>query len=447
MNCKEFNNNLAELFDKNINSVLAAQMQEHMKNCSDCASKYKEAKAIVAGMQPVIPFTSSGSGLKQKILNQIKKEELKMETVQKEKFRLKTWQKRAMTVAASIVFIVAVFMLSNHNPLVNTAKAAESIMTRSITALESLRSMFITMEVRSDANENFDYISTQSDFIEYKIWKQFTGNEPWRMEKPGRIVLFDGEKQYLYIPEASIAYTASKNAGLVEWMKIFLDPKKIMEYELEFSQQHRAKYATEETSDEIILTVNADALGDFHNNYLKNASVPESDNTRIYTFDKTTSLLKSFKLFVNTEGKSVKVIGIKNIAYNIPILATMFTIQLPNGLAWQELTNQEYVKAFTGISAKKAARKFFKALSDEDYKTITPVWDELRIEDKSKMEQLKSFYGGLEMISIGEPFKSGLYPGEFVPYKVKLRSGKVLESNLAIRNDNPSKTWEVDGGI
>lgn len=63
------------------------------------------------------------------------------------------------------------------------------------------------------------------------------------------------------------------------------------------------------------------------------------------------------------------------------------------------------------------------------------------------MEKLKNIYGGLELISLGEPFKSGLFPGEFVPYKIRLKSGEIKEFNLALRNDNPTKTWKIDGGI
>ena len=447
MNCKEFENNLAELFDEQADPVLISQMQEHMKSCTACTAAYEEAKTIINSLKPSVTFTSSGSGLKQRILNQTKMEELNMETVQKEKFNLKPWHKKAMAIAAGLALLLAVFMVSERNPFVNTAKAAENIMTKSVTAMESLRSMFVTMEVRSPDKEPFDYIDTKSDFIEYKFWKQFTGDKPWRIEKQGRIVVFDGQKQYLYIPATGSALTAPEEVNFIDWMKIFLDPKEIMEKEIEFSKQYHAEYKTEKTKDEIILTVNADALGDFHNNYLKNSSVSESDNTRIYTFDKKSMLLKTFELYVNSTGKSVKVIDLKNIAYNIPIPATTFAIRLPEGVIWQEMDTPGYVKEFTGITSKKAAQKFFKALSKEDYEAIAAVWDVLQITDKAKLAELKDYYGGLDVIHIGEPFKSGLYPGEFVPYKVKLKSGEILDSNLALRNDNPTKTWEIDGGI
>ncbi len=60
---------------------------------------------------------------------------------------------------------------------------------------------------------------------------------------------------------------------------------------------------------------------------------------------------------------------------------------------------------------------------------------------------MKNYLGGIEIISIGEPFKSGNYGGWFIPYEIKLKSGYIKKHNLAIRNDNRAKRWQVDGGI
>jgi hypothetical protein len=60
---------------------------------------------------------------------------------------------------------------------------------------------------------------------------------------------------------------------------------------------------------------------------------------------------------------------------------------------------------------------------------------------------MKKEYGGLTVISIGEPFKSGVYAGYFVPYTIRLRKGENKSYKLAVRNDNPERRWVVDGGI
>ncbi len=61
--------------------------------------------------------------------------------------------------------------------------------------------------------------------------------------------------------------------------------------------------------------------------------------------------------------------------------------------------------------------------------------------------RMKKWLGGLEIVSIGKSFKSGRYPGRFVPYEIKFKSGKTKKFNLAVRNDNRAKRWVVDGGL
>lgn len=61
--------------------------------------------------------------------------------------------------------------------------------------------------------------------------------------------------------------------------------------------------------------------------------------------------------------------------------------------------------------------------------------------------QMKKRLGGLQIISISEPFKSDRYPGWLVPYEIKLKDGTVEKNNLPVRNDNPAKRYVVDGGF
>jgi hypothetical protein len=76
-------------------------------------------------------------------------------------------------------------------------------------------------------------------------------------------------------------------------------------------------------------------------------------------------------------------------------------------------------------------------------------WDRvLTVYPKSAVSaDLKRFAGGLQVISIGEPFRSGLYRGWFVPYEVRLRGGQTKKNALAIRNDNAAKRFVFDGGF
>ena len=62
-------------------------------------------------------------------------------------------------------------------------------------------------------------------------------------------------------------------------------------------------------------------------------------------------------------------------------------------------------------------------------------------------EGLLERYGGAERMHVGSAFRSGRYPGLFVPVEVVLKDGSRESLWLALRNDNPRRVWIVDGGF
>jgi hypothetical protein len=102
--------------------------------------------------------------------------------------------------------------------------------------------------------------------------------------------------------------------------------------------------------------------------------------------------------------------------------------------------NERYEK----MTPKEAAEVFFQACADENWEEVLKFRRISRVDD-----QTKTHLGGLEIVSLGEPFQSAGYDpsGWFVPYEIRLKSGEVKKYNLAIRKDNPAKRFVVDGGI
>ena len=193
--------------------------------------------------------------------------------------------------------------------------------------------------------------------------------------------------------------------------------------------------------DKIILEVEVTAdvpEGD----YLRNKFITASDHLKVYRFDAKTKLLEGLQVYVHAEDKDVLIFEITDIEYNTEIDNGVFALDLPENMNWYEepkvLENNEKYQQMT---PKEMARAFFQACADEDWDEAAKFW-KIHIAD----EQVRQGLGGLEIISIGEPFQSGLYPGWFVPYEVKYKSGHVWKFNLAVRNDNPAKRYVVDGG-
>jgi hypothetical protein len=100
------------------------------------------------------------------------------------------------------------------------------------------------------------------------------------------------------------------------------------------------------------------------------------------------------------------------------------------------------LEKYENMTPKEMTTVFFQACADED-------WDELLkfIPDSEIRQETKDYYGGLEIISIKEPFKTDDYDGWFVPYEVRLKSGKIKKWNLAVRNNNEAQRCMLDGGF
>ena len=121
----------------------------------------------------------------------------------------------------------------------------------------------------------------------------------------------------------------------------------------------------------------------------------------------------------------------------------------------------------TGTTPAQVAQAFFDACAKEDWSTFGKFWQGT-LDDK-----LKNYLGGMEVTSLGKPFKArisiaalvGMQPSlrsqlkgmdnqkdfqgpqVFIPYEIRLRDGTVKKWQLSIRCDNPEHRWYFDGGM
>lgn len=440
MNCNIVKENLLDLFDEDISPKEKDEMLQHIKSCHDCELEYEELKVLTKEIKPKMKVKASDE-LKSKIISKVMKEE--NETASKIiKFRPPKWTKIGWIAAVIfLVILVTPFIKWNSVNSGGEVYAATTLFNKSIAAMENLKSIYYNLNIRTLEGDNFELILTDEGFVKNEIWKKFSEPEKWKISKQGREVLMDGQNQYLYIKDF-LATKASVNAGFVQWLKILLEPKLIMETEKSFAQNNKAKYLIEEKDNKVILTIKAEALGNFKNDYMMNKSILESYNTRIYTFDKQTNLLLSMQVYIEKSNENILVIDSKEIKYNIEIPNEVFSIELPKGMTWTdakflETPNSEDLK---NITSEEAARMFFEGCENND-------WDKVKKIYPYNIWLIKYNYGGLKIIRIGKAFKSGLYSGEFVPYEIQLKNGYVKKHNIALRNDNKNKVWQVDGGI
>lgn len=434
---------IADLFDESLSTRDKKQLTREIKDTQETADDLEFINQAAAALTPSMQI-KAGKTLKENIMKQIDKS---TETPASKEGRIipifsSSWKKIASIAAVLLVTFAIVPIFGPR--LFNSNVKAMSLLNSSIEAILNIKTMFISFQVRSVPGDNLDLIDTKGNFIDYKLWKQFTPTVKWRIEKPGMRVAMDGQKQYRFMEKTGIGLVGSIEAGFVDWMKILLDPEKILNAEKAFADKYKAKYDISENGSETILTVKAKALGDFKNTFSLNHSIPESDNRRVYSFDKESGRLKSLEVYVSENKSEVLVLKINNIVYDETIAAETFSIDLPGNTKWVELKDLQPKEGNSASTAEEAAKMWWNALSESDWAMVYKL--NPSFERSSNLEAMKLEYGGLQIISIGSSFKSGRYAGVYVPYEVKLKSGEAQKYNLALRNDNPQKAWIVDGG-
>ena len=175
----------------------------------------------------------------------------------------------------------------------------------------------------------------------------------------------------------------------------------------------------------------------------------------------TLTLIKgALKIMAWTKAKTAIVTGVAVIlaAGTTPMVIHHFRTNASIFSWTKELSdadNAGYMQQ-TGTTPEQAARTFFEACGREDWTEAAKFWPpEMHAKYPPFPDQLFiSLYGGLEIVSLGKPFKGKViawknaeYPGVYVPYEIRLKGGEIKKWQLAIRCDNRERHWYWDGGM
>jgi len=438
MHCKEAIRCMTDLFDKEQSSE-PDLVREHLTNCPACRIQFEEHQQLFEMMRHSRRVAASHQ-FGAKTMKAIANEATLEATTTGNFWRLNGWRRWTVAACATALLVLLVPILSSHFGGKNSAPAF-TVLAQSIDAMSNVQTIHMTGRMRTIPGDNFELIGANFDFVPLELWRQFKPSR-WRVEKPGRTVVMDGTSSTLLISKTNSYMKTSPQAGFVEWLRPLLNPQSILQNELDAAKAKQSDATVTEVNGTITLTVHRNAEGLFANSWTKNKSIQESNHTCIYTFDAATKLLQSLQVSIHAGAQDVTVFELNNIQYNKALPDSLFALQIPEG-ATQIATPGEMPPAAIAIAGPKdAAEYLFNAFAQEDWDAVLGVFPRSTVPDHAK-----KYYGGLTVISIGEPFKSGLYPGYFVPYQIRLADGTVLSHNLAVRNDNSQKRWIVDGGF
>jgi hypothetical protein len=259
----------------------------------------------------------------------------------------------------------------------------------------------------------------------------------------------DGQQTVMYLkPPRNIAIKRDQPATTAfdtDWLQRIANFSNTISNEVRHAQAQGWKLdLTEETGADgrlkSVVTVHAKSnVPD--DEYGKNSSLHHADTRRVYRFDAQSDRLEAVQIYLVKGDGEVQIFDLNQIDYNQPIDPSVWQLDLPADVSWyhepQKLPDNEKYAAMT---PEEAARAFFEACAKED-------WNEAEKFYSPVTQQLKDYLGGIEIVSLGKAFSAKSYVGQFVPYEIKFKDGRVKKHNVSMRKDNPAGRWQVDGGI
>ncbi len=457
MNCTECIEKLVEYIEGLLPDSQKQQLEAHLRGCQKCQTELHQITSL--GKRITSDAESKQSAdFENAVLNRIVREQsLKLKRADRINRQRQIWRmimKSRITkfAAAAVIVVAAVLSVNIFHKSVPVASAAQ-VLQNAVEAVSNVWSVHMKARMRTLPADNFSLIGVNYEFVPIEVWKKVddSGQIKWKVEKPGRMLVMDGNSTTFLVKPNFIRKSGPSSyiRGYdCDWLGRLADVRDLLESEYKYvcharNTESLLRHDTVDGREKLILEVDFTAQGDYTNDYLKNSFLGDSDRTNIYCFDAETKLLEGFKIIVHAEQKDILVFETTQIEYNPQITDGIFTLELPaNVIQFKEpeilSDNEKYRK----MSPKETAQAFFQACAQENWDEFLKFWMMSDVDSK-----IKGYLGGLEIISIGEPFKSGLYPGWFVPYEIKVRDGTVRKHNLAVRNDNAAGRYVVDGGI
>jgi outer membrane lipoprotein-sorting protein len=423
MTCRDAQEHLADLFDCEPPEKLV-EIESHLAVCEACARRYAAIRTAAGLIQPHFRVQPS-PGFKERVMDRITQPQLPA------KPSPQPWR-WALRLAIGTAAILAVLLLpSGQSP-------ALKLMAQSAEAMSNLQSVHITARMRSAPNENFEAIDANADWSPLEIWKQFGETPKWRVEKPGRVAVMDGSSSLMLIRPDQVV-EGGRHTGFLDWLEAFLDTDKLMENELAIARAQRLDARLAEQDGKYVLTVHHVAQGDFRNDWLLNKAVSSSNHTRVYRFDMSSKRLEGMEIVLNTPAGDVPIFEISGVTYNEAFDPRIFALDVPPNAIRAVAPEQMSSARPLPQSPKDAAAMFFDALAQQDAEELAVVYPSTFTPEFKGITSLR-------VISLGEPFRSGLYAGWYVPYEITI-NGRAKKLNLAVRNDNSQHRWMMDGGF
>jgi hypothetical protein len=443
MNCTECRENLVIYVEGLLDPETALRCRNHLEECAGCRSEH----TAISRLQRQL--LSKGCAADRVSIVDPVMRRIRAVPVEAERHTIMSivmkhrWGFGFSATFAALVIIILI--------LGNTSKiqaSAVDVMAKGANVTSGITSIHIRGQLRTLPTDNFSYIDSKLDFVRVELWKQLSPELKWRVDKPGRFAVMDGQSTILFIqPDHAVKVGPSPSAFDTQWLQAMANPSGMLNYELRAAKlqgwpmtlDHKQGANGRPTS---VITVDATASLPT-DDYIKNKFFETSDTRREYIFDDQTGLLESARIYLKAESGERLIFELDQIDYNQPIDPAVFQPQLPANVAWEQ--EQQILPdndRYAAMTPEEAARTFFEACSRDDWAEVGKFM--------TVSDSMKQYLGGIQVINIGNNFTSAISMingDRFVPYEIKMKNGETKKWNLALRKDRSTNRWFIDGGI
>jgi hypothetical protein len=336
---------------------------------------------------------------------------------------------------AAVVWGALMFLPGPAGPGVSVAAMLEPIARAS----GSAAAVHIVMRVRSRAGEDFEFVDLSAEPRTYEAWIEMPGGdgEPGRarVSKGDRISACDGRETITFHPPRGEAFRSPGCAVRVEtfWPAAWVS-------RLRAAAQVAGTEVRENTEgpDEGRLVLREPGIAVEGR---EKAFLDEFDRETEITWSPGTRRLTGLRRWVLERGRHL-VAETVAIEYLDAADADLFRIDMPSEVRWVSL--RQAPETLAAMGAGEVARRFLAAAIAGDRETLEILGASPHAADTVLAA------GVTRVVMLGEPFRTGAYPGVYVPYVILLGKGADATErrhNLALRDDNPQKRWVFDGGF
>ncbi len=185
MNCPEFRNRIIELLD---GRNFTHEEQHHLEHCPDCAAEFRAAAEALDAVTPRSNPRASDN-LRDRILTA---------AASAGHPRRNRIYRLLGTMAAAAAIFAGVLLLTVRTP----AYAARKHFGCAAAVMNDLKTLRIALRIRTTPRENFTYTDPALPPIPCTVTVEYGDTLRWRIEKPGRTALCDGETARMWLRDA-----------------------------------------------------------------------------------------------------------------------------------------------------------------------------------------------------------------------------------------------------